>query len=288
MRFAVIGGDMRIAHLAALLAEDGHEVSTFALEKAVTADKIHRKSSAAEAAKAADCVILPLPVSAQRGLLNAPLSAGEYTLEKIINSIEPGTLVCGGRIDEQTRTMADVQRLALCDYFEREELAVSNAVATAEGAIGIIMQETSITIWGSRILVIGFGRVGKLLAHRLSALGAQVSVSARSCGDKAWIRAYGYSPLDTNALEGDLPGFDVVVNTVPATVLGAARLARLRPGVLCLDLASKPGGMDFAAAAELGVHAVWALSLPGEVAPESSGAIIKDSIINILKEDANG
>jgi dipicolinate synthase subunit A len=58
----------------------------------------------------------------------------------------------------------------------------------------------------------------------------------------------------------------------------------LRDDALCLDLASKPGGMDFAAASRLGVRAIWALSLPGEVAPESAGAIIRDTIYNILEE----
>ena len=71
---------------------------------------------------------------------------------------------------------------------------------------------------------------------------------------------------------------------MPARVLGESRLSKLKHGCLCLDLASKPGGMDFSAASKLGVKAVWALSLPGEVAPVTSGAIIRDTIYNILKE----
>jgi dipicolinate synthase subunit A len=51
-----------------------------------------------------------------------------------------------------------------------------------------------------------------------------------------------------------------------------------------MDLASKPGGMDFAAASRLGLKAMWALSLPGEIAPETSGENIKNTLYNILSE----
>lgn len=42
--------------------------------------------------------------------------------------------------------------------------------------------------------------------------------------------------------------------------------------------------MDFDAAAKLGVKVIWALSLPGKVAPVSAGAIIKETIVNVLGE----
>ena len=55
-------------------------------------------------------------------------------------------------------------------------------------------------------------------------------------------------------------------------------LAQLKPGCVLIDLASKPGGVDFEAAKELGVHAVQALSLPGKTAPRAAAEIIRDTI----------
>ena len=49
-------------------------------------------------------------------------------------------------------------------------------------------------------------------------------------------------------------------------------------------MASKPGGVDLEAAAQLGVKVVWALSLPGKVAPVTAGRSIKTTIYNILHE----
>lgn len=281
MKFAVIGGDLRFAEICSLLEDMGHDVAPFALE---LAEGIRCVPTVELAARGADCVILPMPLCAQRGLLNAPLCAQEYGIEEIINKLDPRSLICAGRVDEDSRALAEARGLNLMDYLKREELAVYNAAATAEGALALIMQNTAITLWRSRVLVIGFGRIGKLLASKLKALGALVSVSSRSYGDMAWCEALGYEVEDTRALSGRLSDFDIVVNTVPAQVLSDSRLAELKPDALCLDLASKPGGVDFAAAAQRGVKAIWALSLPGEAAPRSAAAIILDTVGNMIAE----
>ena len=146
------------------------------------------------------------------------------------------------------------------------------------------MEELPTTIHGSRVLVIGFGRVGKLVAHQFQGLGARVSVAARKYEQLAWARAFGYGTEHVGQLAGWLCGYDLVVNTVPARVLGRAELEDLRPDCLILDLASDPGGVDLEAAAELGLTALRALSLPGKVAPVSAGAAIRNTLYNILRE----
>ena len=159
-----------------------------------------------------------------------------------------------------------------------------NAVPTAEGAIQIAMEELPITIRGARALVIGYGRLGRALAPRLAALGAKISVAARKYADLAWAESWGFGVEQTGKLEGWLCGYDLIVNTVPARVLDEARLAELKPGCLVIDLASKPGGVDMEAAAQLGIKAVWALSLPGKVAPVTAAGSLRSTIYHILTE----
>ena len=284
MRFAVLGGDMRQAKLAELLAADGHIVSTFAIDKIRLNSTITQEVSLKDAVESVGCVILPLPVTTRENMLNTPLSCDMHTMREIFTALTPEHIICAGKVDDATRTLAETMGLNVVDYLKREELAVSNAVAAAEGAVQLIMEETPITVCHARCLVIGFGRIGKLLCHRLRGLGAYVTASARSYSDLAWIRAYGYEVAETADIDMILDRFDIVVNTVPTRILDESRLRRLKAGCLCLDLASKPGGMDFSAASKLGVKAVWALSLPGEVAPVSSGAIIKETVYNILNE----
>jgi dipicolinate synthase subunit A len=275
---------MRQAKLAEFLAADGHDTSAFALDKLRVIDGVRQCGTAKEAAEGADVCVLPLPAASREGMLTTPLSSGLHTVREILSALSPGQTIFAGRLDAQTAEVAGAMGLSVGDYFLREELAVSNAVAAVEGAIKIMIEETPVTLWRSGCLIIGFGRIGKLLAHRLRALGMRVTATARKCSDLAWIRAYGYEAVETAAVGSVVGDYDFIVNTVPSRVLGASRLPNIRRDALLLDLASKPGGIDFAAAAKLGVHAVWALSLPGEVAPVTSGAVIRDTLYNIMRE----
>lgn len=282
--FAVIGGDLRQAKMAEMLARDGHRVLAFALEKAEMPPCVKQVSDLKDAVCPAQCIILPLPVTGKAGYLNTPLSGEVCPLDEIFRLIRHEQIVCAGRVQGDAREVADRYGIEITDYFAREELAILNAVCTAEGAIAIAMDNTAITLCNAKVLVLGFGRIGKILAHRLRGLGADVHVSARSHADRAWIKAYGYKPMNTYDLGGKLKDFDVIINTIPAPVVTEELLMEVDKNCLLLDLASKPGGIDFSAAARLGLRAIWALSLPGEVAPVTSGDIIRETIYNILHE----
>ncbi len=280
----VVGGDLRQAKLAQLLAEDGHTVHTYALGPPQADIPGLAAESTLARADMADCVVLPLTISDGAGLLNAPLASSAYPLAPILDQLSPHSFLCGGRVDEESAELARRRGLAIHDYFAREELAVANAVPTAEGAVQLAMEHLPITIHGSKVLVIGFGRVGRLTAQRFQALGASVSVAVRKYGQLAWAQAMGFGGEHLAQLEGWLCGYDLIVNTVPARVLGREALEDVKPDCLILDLASKPGGVDLAAAGELGLTVVWALSLPGKVAPVTAGAAIRNTIYNMLRE----
>ena len=184
-------------------------------------------------------------------------------------------------------TVEEIARQAgveLADYFARPELAVYNAIPTAEGCIGILLQQRTRTLWGAEVLVLGFGPVGQALAVRLSALGAGVTVCARRPEQRALAESLGLRAAPLTALAGLAPAFDTVVNTIPAPVLGDGVLARLRSGSLIVDLASKPGGTDFAAAARRGHRAIHALSLPAACAPETAGEAVARTVQTMLQE----
>ena len=169
------------------------------------------------------------------------------------------------------------------DYAARDDFAVLNAVPTAEGAVEVAMREYEGTVFGSRTLVTGFGRIGKILAKMLKALGSDVTVCARKPSDFAYIEALGYHAKNTASLSL-VHGYDIVFNTVPALIFDETLLKNTDEATLLIDLASLPGGVDFEAARKLGVDAHRALSLPGKCAPKSAGEIIKKTVFSIIEE----
>lgn len=284
LKFAIVGGDMRSANLAELLSSDGHQVRAYALEKYSFSDNVTKAYDFTELMKRIDCVVLPLPIQSNPDVLNAPLSINSYSVDDIFNLFHIGQTVIAGKVSHSLFERAGHSGILLFDYLEREEFTVSNSVPCAEGAIQLAMEELAITLHNSNCLVIGYGHIGKLLSNYLAGLGAKVTASARKFGDFAWISAYGYNPVNTLNLSGTLGQYDVIFNTVPSQILNAELLSEVKENCLIIDLASKPGGVDFNAAKSLGIKVIWALSLPGKTSPVTAGIAMKDTIYNILSE----
>ena len=277
-RIGVIGGDKRQVYLARLLSEEGQDVVTWGLEKGGG-----RRPAPLHMALGADVLILPLP-ACRGGKLNLPLTDAVLDPEQLWPRLRYDQLILGGMTGELAPRLMAEFGLTVVDYYDREEVQVANAVPTAEGAIQRAMEATEETLQNCRCLVIGYGRIGKVLAHRLRGLGTQVSVSARRYSDRAWIEAFGYEPLATDRLGAELGDFDVIFNTVPALILDAGRLERTKAECVILDLASLPGGVDLDAARRLGRRVIRAGGLPGIVAPRAAAAAIRDGVYHILEE----
>lgn len=268
MLFGVIGGDRRQEELLKLLRQDGYTAAAYGVNGETDwEDAISAKN-----------VILPLPLCREGETLNI---AGEQRgAGALFHQLRRDQLILAGQVKPAQAAEAAELDLNLIDYFNKEELTVANAAATAEGTVQVILTHLERSLLGSRCLVLGFGRIGKLLSHRLTGLGAQVTAAARSAEARAWARAYGYDAADIRALSEDLAAFDVVVNTVPAPVFDAEKLRQLKPECLCIDVASVQG-IDLAAAEELGLPAIWARGLPGKLMPKTAGEIIRDAVYAI-------
>ena len=273
MIFAVLGGDGRSVRLVHLLRADGHTVRHFGLERALTGGE----ADAEEALRGADAVILPLP--AEKGeLLNAPFAAEPVELMEALRTARPGTPVCAGKAGEVTRTACGALGLPLRDYFLSERFTRRNAELTADAAVDMLEKRCALP--EKRVLISGFGRIGKALARRLRARGAAVTVAARS--EQARAAA---EQMDCRAVTlPDAPAaYDFVVNTVPTVIFGAEEIAAFGAAEL-IELASPPYGFDLAAAKAAGKTVTVASGLPGKYFPEAAAAAVRDAIYEILEE----
>lgn len=279
---AIIGGDLRIVKLCEMLINEGAEVFTYGMENA---DNIETKKceSLEEVAKMSDIILAPIPFSSNGETINAPFSNNKIKIKDLMPLLKGKTLIAGG-IKQDVYTLAEKNNIKVIDLLKREELSVLNAVSTAEGAIKIAIEETPKNLHGSNILVLGFGRIGKVLSHMLSGLGAKVACEARKNSDLAWIKAYGYDPIPLPELKEHLYKYDVIINTIPYMLLDRDKLKEVKKDALIIDLASNPGGVDKIAVKEEEIKFIWALSLPGKIAPVTSAEFIKETLYNVVKE----
>lgn len=284
--FAIIGGDLRIIKLAKMLAQDGNKVYTYGLEKAeelkeneniVFCEKLNN------AIKNTEIVIGPIPFSSNGTEINTPFSDKKISIREMMHSINAKILIAGSIMPE-VYDMANDEYIEIVDIMKREELAVLNTISTAEGTIEIAISNTNKILHGSNVLILGFGRIGKVLARKLAGLSAIVTCAARKDEDLAWIKAYGHRFTNINTLGENLAQYDLIINTVPHLILTPERLQYVKEDCLLIDLASNPGGIDKKEVKEKNLKLIWALALPGKVAPVTTAEFIKDTIYNILKE----
>ena len=269
-----MGGDNRQLALRTLLAQDGHIVSDLALSDAPIA-----LSSLMQA----DCILFPIPTTDKNGFLFAPQHTSPIPLSGLLDVLQPNQLIFGGKIPPPLYTEATKQNLLVHDFLAREDFSIANAVPTAEGALQLAMEHLPITIHQSQVLITGFGRVGQCTAQRFQAVGARVTIGARSPAQLALAETMGLNTIPLSSSGSATVPFDLVINTIPSPVLTAPIVEQLKAPLL-LELASPPGGFDRTAVQDLGLQLIDAQGLPGKVAPVTAARIIQNTLYQMLNE----
>lgn len=245
LHFLVLGDEPRQKYLAELLTERGHVVMQ-ALEYL---PGYH------------DAVLLPIPQT-------------KKYLAECAGRLQKGQIVYGCNFPSDLQNECENRGLFFVDYMKEEGVVSANAVATAEGAIAEILQGACVTIHKSRCLVVGYGCCGEILAERLLALKADVTVMERKGEKRARARAFGCRAVSFQCSPAMMAEYDYIFNTVPALVLTAEKLSHVNSWVRILDIASNPGGVDFDFCQKKKISAKLCPGLPGKYAPKSSAGIL--------------
>lgn len=263
MKILIIGGDSRMLVASKELTEEGFFVDTLGLKEGDSGQ-----------IKDADVVLLPVPTTRDGRFISCPLTNRSLPLS-ILKEAKPDTLVLTAGYDAKAPRQAD--------YLKLDSYCLKNAVPTAEGAIAAAINSTPAALADSRVLVIGCGRTGKILADRLCGMRADVTVSARKAADFAYLEAVGIKHIETSRVAKDAAKYDIIFNTVDAPLFSA------EPGCIgeafLFDLSTK-GCIDFEKAQKCGLNAVKLPALPAKTAPRTAGKIIARTVTEILKGES--
>jgi dipicolinate synthase subunit A len=288
LKTTLVGGDRRYDFLGETLADLGSDVWLLRRRPARAATLTHSRSLA-KALEGAHVLICPMTPFGSRGRVwsEDPEEAIFLTGDDFARLASPSIAFAGSFPPEWAprAAKAGTELIALSDL---DEIAIMNSIPSAEGAVLMALERTTVTIHGSRALVLGFGRTGQTLAATLSGMGARVLAVVRRPETRARALACGFDVAWFKDLAAAAAGARFVFNTVPARVLDADVLSRVHPRAVIIDLASGQGGTDFEAARVLGLAAVLAPGLPGRVAPETAAACLAEVVIRIMTERFGG
>lgn len=288
-RVALLGGDERMRYAALYLSRQAISLRVWGMGEDASSELGGLMTRDWESAvEGADVLVLPLPVSMDGVRLFAPTLTAEAAprLLSLLESFE-GSWVLGGRVGNALATGVEKRGAFLYDYFDAEPLQLKNALLTAEGAIHLAMSALPVALQGLEVAVAGYGRIGSLLADRLLALGAKVSLLARrrEALTLAQLKGCRAISIEKGGLEEafELPSqCRVLFNTVPARVLSPEALATRCPDCSFIELASVPGGIDHERAKQLGIRVLFGSALPGKYAAESAGIAVAEEIQGFL------
>ena len=268
---AVVGGDGRQVMVAQALAKKAAWVKTCGLAGVPPGASLFPVASLAEAIDGAGVVVFPISGVNAGGIVGSNAGVEIKIGPEFFAQLPVSSVVATGSLPRPLQEAAAAHGIKVLEYAERDEIAIPNAIPTAEGAIQLAMEHTPFTIDGSTCLVLGYGRVARALTKRLVALGARVTVVARNPRQLEEAAAAGASRRALFLLGEEIRKAEIVFNTIPAPVLTAGILEEAPSRLLIIDLASEPWGTHLDAAERKGIKPFPAQGLPGKVAPETAG-----------------
>jgi dipicolinate synthase subunit A len=282
--FLIVGGDKRNAALARQLAGMGTRVRVFGFEGLSARHKggLRECDGLAQGTAWADVIIGPTPCCGRGNFLNMPFHGRGVTVEALLANLGPEQIFIAGLMGPEVLALAAKAGVRAIDMLQREDLAVLNAVIAAEGALQLAMAETDITLNGSDVMVLGYGRVGKMLCKMLAGIGARVRVAVRSPEKAAAARVFGYCGVYPEELPEYLANVQVIFNVATGVILNESNLRYVPRCCVLVDLASAPYAIDRHARGAEGLKIIRALSLPGKSAPATTAKYICEAIHEIL------
>jgi dipicolinate synthase subunit A len=286
LKVAVIGGDARQLEVIRKLTEQNASVYL------VGFDQLDHGFTGATKVKISelkfeemDGLILPVSATSLTGVVATVFSNEEVVFtNEMLEKTPQHCVVYSGISNNYLNTLTQSANRRLVQLFERDDVAIYNSIPTAEGILMMAIQNTDYTIHGSKVMVLGLGRIGMSIARIFSAIGANVTVAAKESALLARIKEMGLTPVPIHALKDHIEPIDICINTIPAMILDPKVLLRMTPKTLIIDVASNPGGTDFDFAEKQGIKALMAPGLPGIVAPKTAGQIIANVLSMLISE----
>lgn len=285
MEVLVLGGDMRYIEVIEKLSSK-YNVSIVGYKNTFINNLVKNLDISDVDVSKYDVILLPINGVMDKNLISCRFNNNPIKLPRdfFVDS-KDNVLIFSGIPTPNLDYMLEVSNRSCVYMMKDKDVIRENAVPTVEGIIADVINNTDKTLTDSSVLVFGYGNIGTLLVKYLEMLGASVSVSIIKESDKELLDSMGISNFysyNREDLISGIKGVDVIINTVPSTVISDNLIRFINPDAYVLDVASHPHGIDQEVLAEYFIKSKLYLGIPGKIAPKTSGKILSKKISKVM------
>ncbi|WP_132251969.1 dipicolinate synthase subunit DpsA [Natranaerovirga pectinivora] len=278
---SIIGGDLRLVHLANKLS-DSLNVLVFGNKHKDLLPSIHKTNNLDVAIDCSNTIIFPIPFSKNKNDIYAPFANEDVFLEDVYKKDFSDKTIVGGAFTKEFKGFIEKNQGVLVELMEDDAFEVYNSIPTAEGVIELLMQGSEITIYGSKSLILGFGKCGITQGDLLKAMGSSVTIGARNKSQLALANIKGLNTLNIEEIElNDYIGeFDFIINTVPAGLVKNIDFTHINRAQIVVDIANQLDNQIINK-----TKIINARGIPGKYSPKSAAEIIYKTLTdkNIIR-----
>ena len=285
MEVLVLGGDMRYIEVIEKLSSK-YNVSIVGYKNTFINNLVKNLDISDVDVSKYDVILLPINGVMDKNLISCRFNNNPIKLPRdFFVGSKDNVLIFSGIPTPNLDYMLEVSNRSCVYMMKDKDVIRENAVPTVEGIIADVINNTDKTLADSSVLVFGYGNIGTLLVKYLEMLGASVSVSIIKESDKELLDSMGISNFysyNREDLISGIKGVDVIINTVPSTVISDNLIRFINPDAYVLDIASHPHGIDQEVLAEYFIKSKLYLGIPGKIAPKTSGKILSKKISKVM------
>lgn len=266
---SIIGGDLRLAYLANILQKE-FQVYIYGNDHKEIKSSIQKCDSLSEAIEKSEIIIFPIPFSNDKVNIYAPFYEESIPIKSLNNNDIKNKQIIGGAFLSEFKT----NDYDLLDLADDDEFSIYNAIPTGEGVLNLMMQNSEITIYGSRCLILGYGRCGIIQGKLLDGLKAKITIAARNYRQLALAAINGFDTVHINELNNIIDDYDFIINTIPSNVLEMDKLKTITHDTVVIDIANQL----FNTIINDKVKVINARGIPGRYSPKTAAEIIYKTI----------
>ncbi len=285
MNILVLGGDLRYLEIINNLSSK-YNVDVVGYKNTYINDKVKNICIDNIDIGEYDVIIFPINGVMEKNMIYCRFNNTSIELDKnILVGTKEDVLIFSGISTPNLEEMLSISNRK-CVYMMKDENVVRrNAIPTVEGIIADVIVNTEMTIDNSNILVFGYGNIGQILVKYLNLLGANVTVAIIEKNDEAILRGIGIESFysnDYDSLIKKISSTDVIINTVPSTIIDDSFIKYINRECYVLDVASHPHGINREILDEFFIKNKLYLGIPGKIAPKTSGKILSKKIDEVM------